>query len=151
MSTRWPQANARPHMHRHTCTDTQTHRHSPHQHMPLPGCGEQLHTAVGKPATKAKDKIPSPPSNAEAISQWSHGLTAISSLLSDNFPGTNLQLQGDKMLLCTIPAKKPFVILISSSEDTTEEPCPAQPGSLGAFWTSPVALPWVVIRCHGPT
>lgn len=52
MSTRWPQANIRP------------QGRSPHQHTPLPDCEEQLHTAVSKPATKARDKILSP--------HWSH-------------------------------------------------------------------------------
>lgn len=126
-----------------THAQTQTHQHLPHQHMPL-------HTAVGKTATKSRDKIPSPlSSNPETISP-AHGLTGVSSLLSDNSRGANLQLQGAELSLCMIPAKKPFLILSSSSENTAEKPCAARPGSLGAFWTSPVTLPWVVICCHGP-
>lgn len=138
-------------MHVHTCTDTQTHQHSPHQHTPLLGCGELLHRAGGKPATKARDKTPCPPnSNAETISP-THGLTGVSSLLPDNSSGANLQLRGAKLSLCIVPAKKPFLKLSSSREDTAEKPSPAQPGSLGASWTSPMTLPWVVSRCHGPT
>lgn len=46
----------------HTDTDTQTL-----QYMRLPGCREQLHTAVGKTAPKAKGKIPKPPEP-----RWDH-------------------------------------------------------------------------------
>lgn len=48
--------------HGRTDTDTRTL-----QHMPLPGCREQLHTAVGKTAPKAKGKIPGP-----SESGWDH-------------------------------------------------------------------------------
>lgn len=145
MSTRWPQANARPHMHRHPDTPAL----APPAHAFARLWGVDAH-AVGKPATKARVKISSPPSsNTDTVSS-AHELTGLSSLLSDNSPGANLQLWGAELLLCMIPVKKPFLILSSSREDTAEKPCPGQPDSLGAFWTS-VTLPWVVICCHGPT
>lgn len=138
MSTRWPQANARPHMHRHIDTPAL----APPAHAFAHSCWQT--------SNKSRDKIPSPlSSNPETISP-AHGLTGVSSLLSDNSRGANLQLQAAELSLCMIPAKKPFLILSSSSENTAEKPCAARPGSLGAFWTSPVTLPWVVICCHGP-
>ena len=132
--------------HVHAGTDTRTHGQT-HQHTPLTGCGEQPHTAGDEPAAKVRDNIPSAPGRNTETTSPAHERTNTRLLCPPTIPRVQTFSFGEPNC-CS--AKKPFLILSSSSGDAANKHCPAQPGSLGAFWTS-MTLPWVVTCCHGPT
>lgn len=115
------------HVHRQTDADILTH-----QHAPLPGHGELLHTAVGQSETEERNKIPIPLRRESVLLVGCRPSYTVYSLIK-NTPWLRSSAKGDKLLLCTIPAKKPSLTLSFWSEDTAGGPCPSTPKNPESF------------------